>query len=229
MNKKLRDAGQALIVASALIVPAIGRADAVPLDELSAQWWQWLLSNPEKDNPNLDISGDDCMVGQRGSIWFLAGTFGGAASRTCSIPQGTTLFFPVVNSVQVNTPGDCGQDSSVTLDVDTMRMNNAGFINGITIKTVTVDGVAAGSISRVKSVPFVTALPAKNIFVDFCRKVRPKGQRPGIFSPSVDDGYYAKIDNLSLGSHMLQITASNGNGFDLSISYVLNVVQVSLK
>jgi hypothetical protein len=49
------------------------------------------------------------MVGQRGPVWLLAGTFsGGSATRSCSIPQGEWLFFPVVNYVNFNTP-NCNQ------------------------------------------------------------------------------------------------------------------------
>jgi hypothetical protein len=107
-------------------------------------------------------------------------------------------------------------------------MNVAKFIDGITTKTVTVDGVAVGGILRVSSVPFVSALPVENVFLGLglCTK---GGQRPGIFSPSVDDGYYVKVDNLSAGMHTLQITATNGKGFDLNVTYVLDVVPVSLQ
>ncbi len=45
------------------------------------------------------------MVGQRGAIWFLAGVFGGGtASRACSVPENNTLFFPVINSFNLQLP-----------------------------------------------------------------------------------------------------------------------------
>src|SRR5262245_42961061 len=47
--------------------------------ELSAQWQQWRLSIPTPENPLLDPTGEHCMVGQRGAVWFLAGTSGGGA------------------------------------------------------------------------------------------------------------------------------------------------------
>lgn len=222
MKKTLRDVCQMLVVASALIVPAIGRADDVPFNELSAQWWQWVLSVPTSDNPLQDQTGDKCMVGQRGSIWFLTGTFGGTASRRCSVPEGTTLFFPIVNQAQVNTPGVCGQVGP--LSVAQMRANVAPLIDGITTKSATVDGVAVRGIQRVRSVPFVTALPVDNIYLQFCGNDQP----PGIFSPSVDDGYYAKIDGLTAGKHTLHITARNPTfNFDVNVTYVLDVVRVS--
>src|SRR5215469_9678414 len=80
------------------------------LPEFSAQWWQWALSIPTAQNPQLDTTGANCMIGQRGGVWLLAGTFGGGtAVRSCSIPADAVLFFPVVNSVQINTPNVCGQ------------------------------------------------------------------------------------------------------------------------
>src|SRR5688572_13524708 len=88
--------------------------------KLSAQWWQWALSIPPSTNPLLDQTGADCMVGQRGDLWFLAGgLFGGTFTRTCAVPEGVTLFFPAVNSVQFDTPGVCGQTGSFS--VETLR------------------------------------------------------------------------------------------------------------
>lgn len=259
MKKKLRDGCQMLVVAAALVLPGIGSADDnnagrdhsnredrdhenksgrdndddkdLSFRKLSAQWWQWILSIPTIDSPLLDQSGEKCMVGQRGPIWFLAGLpdpRSAAVSRTCSVPQGTTLFFPVANYAQVNTPGDCGQNEP--LAVAEMRSNLAPLIDSINIRTVTVDGVAVGGITRVRSVPFVTALPKDNLFVAPCTNQSPAGQRPGIFSPSVGDGYYVKIDGLKAGKHLLQFTAkSNAGTFDHTVTYDLTVVPVSLR
>jgi hypothetical protein len=40
----------------------------------------------------------------------------------------------------------------------------------------------------------------------------------------VDDGYYAEIQNLSVGEHSVQFTASAPGGFDLNVVYRLIVV-----
>lgn len=36
------------------------------------------------------------MVGQHGSVWFLAGVFNSGAPtvRSCAVPKGKALFFP---------------------------------------------------------------------------------------------------------------------------------------
>src|SRR5260370_28636548 len=116
--------GLALITA---INRAFGDADAESFKKLSAEWWQWALSIPTSVNPQVDPSGDNAVVGQRGSIWFLAGVFGGGtATRTCSVPQGTTLFFPVINQINFNTPNVCGQGPE-NLSVSDMRAASAAF------------------------------------------------------------------------------------------------------
>jgi hypothetical protein len=69
-------------------------ADDIQFSGLTAQWWQVMLSIPTTVNPLLDTAGADCMVGQRGPVWFLAGTFGGGpVTRTCSIPEGEMAVF----------------------------------------------------------------------------------------------------------------------------------------
>jgi hypothetical protein len=79
------------------------------LDELTAQWWQWALSIPTVVNPLEDTTGANCMVGQSDPVWFLAGFFNGsAATRSCSVPEGAALFFPVINAINFNTPGGLG-------------------------------------------------------------------------------------------------------------------------
>src|SRR6267378_5783893 len=66
--------------------------------ELSTEWWQWALSIPTSVNPLLDATGGKGVVGQRGSVWFLAGVFGGGtATRDCQVPDEKRLFFPVIN------------------------------------------------------------------------------------------------------------------------------------
>ena len=84
MNPILRNLCQAVAVASVMAVPSVSQAD--PLKALSAQWWQWVLSIPTPANPLTDVTGVNCMMGQRGDVWFLAGTFaGGTVSRRCSV------------------------------------------------------------------------------------------------------------------------------------------------
>src|SRR5690242_11681785 len=64
----------------------------------TSKWQQWLMSSPQNINPAADASGKYCSINQNGPVWFLAGTLGGAADRTCQIPYGKDILFPIIAS-----------------------------------------------------------------------------------------------------------------------------------
>lgn len=67
-------------------------------DEWSEKWFQWVLSIPQERNPLLDPDGKFCGEGQTDpNVFFLAGTLGGKADRTCIISGDKALFFPILN------------------------------------------------------------------------------------------------------------------------------------
>jgi hypothetical protein len=205
---------------------AIAQTDAYK--QLSGQWWQWVLSISVDANPLTDTTGESCMVGQRGSDWFLVGTFGStSATRECAIPAGTSLFFPVINFVGFDTPNACGQDST-PLPSSFYRFLAADFINAASNLSVVLDGQAINGLHRVQSQVFEVALPQDNLFADACA---PFGGLPaGIYSPAVDDGIYVRLNPLAVGVHTLEFHAENPSaGFLLDVTYHLTVVAVVTK
>ncbi len=192
--------------------------------QLSAEWWQLISSLPTDVNPQFDDSSGECVVGQRGDVWLLAGTFSGEpTTRTCSVPEGKGLYFPVINQYQFNSPNVCGQDGE-SLTARQMRANIAPLINDATNLSVTLDGKMVKTIQRVKSDVFDVALPEQNIYTYFGILPCPAG----IYSPAVDDGYYAYIKKLNPGPHILHIHAESG-AFIVDNTYNLTVVPVTLK
>src|SRR6266566_7663089 len=58
----------------------------------SAQWWQYAFSVTTFDN---------CTEEPSGPVWFLAGTTDGSiANRSCSVPAGKAILFPIFNVEQ---------------------------------------------------------------------------------------------------------------------------------
>jgi hypothetical protein len=194
--------------------------------ELSTQWWQWSLSIPPAVNPATDTTGEHCVVGQRGSTWFLAGVFGGGtATRTCLMPEGTTLFFPILNSVNVNTPNVCGQDAN-NIPVATLRAQIAPFIGGASALALEVDGKPVTNFEHIKSPVFEVALPEDNVFDAPCADFG--GVPAGIYSPAVADGFYVRLAPLNVGNHTIHFHAENTDaGFLEDVTYHLIVVPVS--
>ena len=187
-------------------------ADSESFAQLSAEWWQWALSIPTSENPQLDTTGTNAVIGQRGPVWFLAGVFGGGtATRTCSVPEGTELFFPVINSVNINVPNVCGQGPD-NLSVSDLRDLSAVLIDGATNLSVTVDGRAITDLRRVQSEVFAVALPKDNVFDSPCKRAHLGDVPAGIYSPAVDDGFYVRLDPLDIGSHTLHFHAESPKG-----------------
>jgi len=100
------------------------------LAQLAARFVQWALSIPNDVNPLAHQTGDFCMVGQQGSVWFLSGFFGEnqTVTRDCKVPEGVTIFFPVINGFAFNTPG-CGQDTDLKT-VQALKQFYFDFVTG---------------------------------------------------------------------------------------------------
>jgi hypothetical protein len=81
------------------IAPIQSKPHGHSYSEWAATWWQWALGQPTPVNPLRDTTGQFCATGQKGAVWFLAGSGDSAAvSRTCTVPTGQALFFPVINA-----------------------------------------------------------------------------------------------------------------------------------
>ena len=198
-------------------------ADTRAFNELSGEWWQWSSSIPASENPLLDATGEKCVVGQHGSLWFLAGNFGGTTTRSCSVPAGKDLFFPVINSIQADTPNVCGQGSA-NITIKELRAIAASFIDGASNLSVEVDG-APIKYRRTQSKVFELSVPAGNMFDVPCG-----GFPAEIYSPAIDDGYYVLLNPLSVGEHTIHIHSENVSAsFVLDVTYHLTVVPVILK
>ena len=216
----------ALILAAFLPTGAVlAKNTNAAFPQLSGEWWQWVLSIPPSINPLLDTTGENCMVGQHGTTWFLAGSWvSGPVTRECDIPQGATLFFPVINEINFDTPGQCGQGDPLSSSY--YRGLSAAFVNGAANLSVTLDGQSVGPMHRTLSQVFEVVLPDDNIFAGACAP----DLTGGIYSPAVDDGFYVRLNPMAVGSHRLHIHAENPTaGFALDITYNLNVMPVVKK
>lgn len=199
---------------------AFGRTYA----DWSAAWWQWAFSVPAARSPFIDDTGANCGEGQAGRVWFLAGTYTptpveggivGEANRTCAVPVGKALFFPVINAECSTAEGNgTGQE---LIDCAT------GLVESITIVDATLDGEPIEGLNpsnspyRVQSPLFSVYLPPDNIL--------------GLPSQTTDaaaDGYYLLVKPLQPGQHVItfhgKAVFSPDFFFEVNITYHLNVL-----
>jgi len=90
---------------------------------------------PPSKNPIDDPDGAECARNQPKDLWFLAGTHGGTATRTCRLPSGTSIYFPVLNQICAASAGsgaaavdECtgaADQASATLDGHSLKITEA--------------------------------------------------------------------------------------------------------
>jgi hypothetical protein len=192
------------------ILPPNSHPHGMSYGQWSAAWWQWALGIPTGQHPILDPTGAFCHVGQPFShVLFLAGSFGGTVTRSCTVPAGTALFFPVAN-VACWRPGDAETEAG-------LRACAQGILDAFTTVSAQVDGNPIQSLQsyRVQSPLFLfPPIPADN----------PFGLDPAVQYDGVSDGYWLFLAPLPPGEHVIRFTASAPDfGFALDVTYNLTI------
>ena len=202
----------ALIVVMPMAVGAVGQGSKKATGKtakLAAAWTQWAYSQPVEENPLLGsyTGGEKCngtpVSPTPGDTWFLAGTSNGeTVVRTCTVPTGEQLFFPVASATFfITEPTETKQQA---------RAFVKDFINELLADpdlgiAVTVDGTKLYSnrIVRARTSFFTLTLPENNIFQEF-------GVEAGEYQ-TITDGLWVTLPPLSKGEHTIhfELTAPN--------------------
>jgi hypothetical protein len=208
--------------------------------ELAAAWTQWAYSKPAADSPVIggdpDYTDAQCdgtpVSPTQGKQWFLAGTTDGSkVVRTCTMPVGTHLFFPVVTSFGVKVfPFE---------DAEVERQKAITFINNVLADPafrqsieVTVDekAVKSNRIVRATSPLFTLTLPADNIFVNCPPVCPPVGVPAGDYEGALADGVWVTLPPLPPGEHIIHFEFNAPDvGFSQDNTYILTVVNKGKK
>jgi hypothetical protein len=185
--------------------------------EWSAKWFKWAFEPSPANSPVLDTTGANCAVGQSDHVWFLAGTFfppgPSVVVRSCTIPAGQMLFFPIGN-------GFCAGDGFPNGFADE-RVCATQIASGLSGFSAEVDGVAINNLQadllnnfyRALSPEFDLVLGADNIF----------GAPAGTYSPGAGDGVYLMLAPLSPGQHTIHFHADITAGGQVDATYHLTV------
>jgi len=181
------------------ILPAQSQPHGKSYSEWAVAWWQWVMSIPADRNPLLDTTGAFAGEGQSGPVWFLAGTFGGSADRTYSIPQGKTLVLPVFNWIFGAGAFDCEPSvPGVPCDVPTLQASAAFNTEAATVVEVEIDGMSVKNVRDYRASspgPFTINYPDNSV----------SGLPSGSYFPNVADGYWLILAPLSTGQHIIRL------------------------
>jgi hypothetical protein len=218
-DEPLVDSSQEVRTRGFRILGPEGKIRGKTYERWSGEWWAWAHGIPASTNPLLDLTGEFCDEGQQGPVFYLAGTFGGSATRTCTVPHNKPLFFPLINLAVDN----CGVPPADQLTEEELIELQEGFADGVTALTLTVDGTVVGD-DKDELAPFLIDVtefaydvPDEDSLYDFFGL-----DFEGHCAPSFSAGYYVAL-SLERGSHTVQFSAANASGFSLDVTYNLTV------
>jgi hypothetical protein len=171
--------------AEPLVVPPEESVGGASQSEWSRLWWQWAGSFEQSESPIADRTGEHCASKQAGDVWFLAGTYGTRRTvRTCTVPRGMYLFFPLINYVVAPTAD--GSTNCMSVMSTAARMTEQ-----VSSLLLEIDGVRHPDLVKHRQ-------PTRGCF-DLGALAEPKAR---IF-PSAANGYYVMLRPLPPGKHTL--------------------------
>jgi hypothetical protein len=256
LNNAYRMATAFLVALTLAAAPASAQSFVVPPDSLpgglsyqqwSARWWQWAASIPFDQNPILDPTGADCAINQSGPVWFLAGTSGFSTTRSCAVPAGKMIFFPIVNLLndypclnlsdtppkqrksQDFQPGP-GQslEQFLTVGYGLFPGGARGAIDHVTSLSATLDGTPIQGLALPpENPPYRATSPMFEFNGDRSLQAFDPCMGPG--HKGVSDGYWIMLNALSPGPHTLSFDATetypNNPPFKVSVTYNIVVAK----
>jgi hypothetical protein len=152
----------------------------VPDAGLTEAWWQTYAGLAD------DKAFDRCDLGS-GRVLFLAGTGGGAATRSCPVPKGRSLLVPLIN-VECSTVEGNGSTYRE------LRRCVEDIADDFTAVNLTIDGVAVRHLERFRvqsGLFYFTSVEGNFLGI-------PASGGP---TKSVSDGYWAQVGPLRPGRH----------------------------
>ena len=188
-------------------------------------WVRWASGQPVSTGPIADPTGERCADGQSGSVFYLAGTMGGHAERSCTVPVGKTIVLPLLNWW-----GAVPESYYDTEEALQARLAwGAGFssfvFDAVCELSVRLDGVdlyADPSDTWVETLePFEVTLPDDpDNFASWFGLV---GGTTDMFGA----GFYARLPALPPGEYQLEFSGGACSGgepfFSTGVSYALTI------
>ncbi|MBV9176460.1 MAG: hypothetical protein JO297_05430 [Nitrososphaeraceae archaeon] len=171
------------------------------------RWIKWLLEQPRESNPAIDTSGENCAQNQHGPVWFLAGTFGGSATRKCNIPLGKAILFPIIEK-------ECSfaEDNDLKIETDLISRTTK-FMNSVTHLELSIDGITLQNLNkyRVQTPVFDLMFPRNNVY----------GVKEGK-TRSTCNGFWIFLGPPTVGDHKIYFRGADRD-FNTEVTYYLVV------
>jgi hypothetical protein len=171
---------------------------------LTAQWWRWANSIPAGVDSSTDVTGVNCAINQRGGVWFLVAPPTGNFAYTCTVPNDKAIVvgiqtylddYPCPPEFKFE-PGP-GQSLQDFLSQDITQ-----YLDGV-LATAQLDGRPV-RVRRILSPLFSFTAAASQQQFDPCITGSPQ--------LGVSDGYFAFIEPLPRGDHVMSVSVALPDG-----------------
>ncbi len=167
------------------LVPADEPVAGLTQEHWSRVWWQWAATFEMYQSPVADRTGELCASKQSGNVWFLAGTYGTARTiRTCRVPRGQYLFFPIVNYVVMPNPPQ-------SLSCEAAMATAARITDGLKRILLEVDGASYEGLAQHRQA------------TRECFDLGALSEPPIRMYPTAANGYYVMLRPLPPGEHVI--------------------------
>lgn len=195
------------------VVPPHVEIAGKTLSEWALAWWEWAWSIPAECDPASDPDGRYCDRAQSGPVWFLAGTRGAQAQRSCTVPPGKHLFFPILNTIA--GADTCAEARSLTVPV----------VEGMTDMQCRLDGVPVSGIECHREI-----LCCDDICLPDCNRFQAPAT-PFPVGPMCVDGYWLMLEPPEPGPHVIEFSGRivfppPDAPFNLDVRYDLTVGKI---
>lgn len=180
--------------ANALVYQSNGLIAGETIGQWTQAWWTWALQTPAATAPMLDPTGAFAGVDNNRAVFFIAGSFGGDATRTFEAPAGKPLLLPVLNDLALQFNGK-GPDPA-TGGKGGANIVLADWLKSVTDLFLTIDGQPVTNLQsdRIRSDFFSPGTPQPGSLIE-------SFGFSGDLGPAKSDGYWAMLKPLAAGRH----------------------------
>ncbi|MFV8753844.1 hypothetical protein ACNOYE_25140 [Nannocystaceae bacterium ST9] len=187
-------------------------------------WVRWAVAQPAYDGPISDPNGENCALGQQGPVWYLAGTWGGPVERTCDIPLGKHLVFPLVNNWCVFPDEYYASEEEIEETIPLLDAYYAEQYPTICSLTLRVDGQdLRPDLESLREDTYIETLEPFEVELNEAHWA-PDYFEGGVM-PAIGFGHYAKLKPLPPGDHVIEFGGEfcGESPFSTSAVYHLHV------
>ena len=191
-----------------------------------SDWWIWALGIDVDTNPIFD---GPCDQDQPAGVFYLAGNTGGTTTRACTLPSGTPIFFPILNSFTTTCTetGDCPADPDAELLATSSTYYTDHPVSSMTLE---IDGVSLTDLTQYYGASGIWTDPRSNDpntepFYNQCTGpigANQCGVLVGTPRDAAASGYWIMMKPLAAGSHVVHFVGHQ-QSFTLNVTYNLTV------